>query len=134
MIHTKTKTKIEKTKWCQPKYTDKVLITTFNKYLIRFGLKSKPFVKEVYKIKGISAGGFVLSIYSENLSLNSDIDIFIPKPKIGAKFQLEMVRLKSLIKYIVDHCNYEYKTYQRNDKYLNFSVVTFINRLLNRKI
>ena len=115
-------------------YADKALISAFNKYLIRFGLKPKRFVEEVYKINGVFAGGFVLSIYSGNLSVDSDIDIFVPKQKKGAKFQLEMVRVKSLIYYIVDHCNYVYMTNQKDHKYSNFSVITFINKLLNKKI
>ena len=115
-------------------YARKAFLSTFERYLCHFGLTTRSFLQEVYRFKGILCGEFVLSIYTGFLYLNTDINIFIPKWKTVVAFKIEMIRLKSLIDYIVDHSNYEFMTYRRERNHSEITVITFINKTLNRKI
>ena len=81
------------------------------------------------KIKGIIAGGFALSIYTGNLNINSDIDIFIP-------FNFEetmddILNTDNFLGYLkLFGYNQSLKEINRYEK----TVLTFENKLIKRKI
>ena len=109
-----------------------ILFGNFKKFATKFGLDLHQFLPCFLKLNAVIAGGFALSMFTNELYDSSDIDIYIPS--VSVRLFKRKLRVSGLIEYLLSIGYVKINQILVGDELENHNFFEYVNNGLNRKI